>query len=275
MNTELRKLARNDFEKDLFKLMNNSVFRKTLENIRKHREIKLVTTDKKRSKLVSEPNYHTINLISEDLSIIQMKKTKVKMNKAIYFGLSMLEISKILMYELWYDYMKPKYNDNVRLCYMDTDSFIMNIKTNDFYKDISDDVDNRFDTSKYEVKRPLLMEKKNKKVIGLMKDELGGEIITEFVTLRPKTYSYLTDDSKEEKKAKGTKKCVIKKMIKFDDYKKCLLNDKVILKSQQRFISNKHDVYTENVNKIALSNNDDKRMVSSNKFTSYPYGYTF
>ena len=275
MNTELRKLARNDFEKDLFKLMNNSVFRKTLENIRKHREIKLVTTDKKRSKLVSEPNYHTINLISEDLSIIQMKKTKVKMNKAIYFGLSMLEISKILMYELWYDYMKPKYNDNVRLCYMDTDSFIMNIKTNDFYKDISDDVDNRFDTSYYEVKRPLLMEKKNKKVIGLMKDELGGEIITEFVTLRPKTYSYLTDDSKEEKKAKGTKKCVIKKMIKFDDYKKCLLNDKVILKSQQRFISNKHDVYTENVNKIALSNNDDKRMVSSNKFTSYPYGYTF
>ena len=148
----------------------------------------------------------------------------------------------------------------------------MNIKTNDFYKDISDDVDNRFDTSNYEVKRPLLMGK-NKKVIGLMK--LGGEIITEFVTLRPKTYSYLTDDSKQDKKAKGTKKCVIKKMIKFDDYKKCLLNDKVILKSQQRFISNKHYVYTGNVNKIALSNNDDKRIVSSNKITSYPYGYTF
>ena len=126
-------------------------------------------------------------------------------------------------------------------------------------------------TSNYEVKRPLLMGK-IKKVIGLMKDELGGEIITEFVTLRPKTYSYLTDDNKEDK---GTKKCVIKKMIKFDDYKKCLLNDKVILKSQQRFISNKHDVYTENINKIALSNDDDKRIVSSDKITSYPYGYTF
>ena len=176
MNTELRKLARNDFEKDLFKLMNNSVFGKTVENIRKHREIKLVTTDKKRSKLVSEPNYHTINLISEDLSIIEMKKTKVKMSKPIYLGSSILEISEILMYEFWYDYMKPKYNDNVRLCYMDTDSFIMNIKTNDFYKDISDDVDNRSDTSNYEVKRPLPMGK-NKKVIGLMKDELGGEII--------------------------------------------------------------------------------------------------
>ena len=203
-----------------------------------------------------------------------MKKTKVNMNKPIYLGLSILEISKILMYEFWYDYMKPKYNDNVRLCYMDTDSFIMNVKTNDFYKDISDDVDNRFHTSNYEVKRPLPIGK-NKKVIGLMKDELGGEIITEFVTLRPKTYSYLTDDSKEDKKAKGTKKCVIKKMIKFDDYKKFLLNDTVILKSQQIFISNKHDVYTKNVNKIALSNTDDKRIVSSNKITSYPYGYTF
>ena len=99
MNTELRKVVNNDFEKDFFKLMNNSVFGKTMENIRKHRDIKLVTTDKKRGKLVSEPNYHTINLISEDLSIIEMKKTKVKMNKPIYLGLSKLEISKILMYE--------------------------------------------------------------------------------------------------------------------------------------------------------------------------------
>ena len=232
MNTELRKLARNDFEKDLLKLMNNSVFGKTMENIRKHRDIKLVTTDKKRSKLVSEPNYHTINLISEDLPFTEMKKAKVKMNKPIYLGLSILEISNILMYEFWYDYMKPKYNNNVRLSYMDMDSFIMNIKTNDFYRDISDDVDNRFDTSSYEVKRPL-PKGKNKKVIGLMKDELGGEIITEFIALRPKTYSYLTDNDKIDKMSKGTKMCIIKKMIKLDDYKKCLLNDKVILKSQQ------------------------------------------
>ena len=203
-----------------------------MENIRKHRDIKLVTTDKKRSKLVSEPNYHTINLISEDLSIIEMKKTKVKMNKPIHLGLSILEISKTLMYEFWYDYMKPKYANNVKLCYMDTDSFIMNIKTNDFYKDISNDVENRFDTSNYEVNRPLPTGK-NKKIIGLMKDELGGEIITKFVTLRHKTYSFVTDDGKEGKKAKGTKKCIIKKMIEFNDYKKCLLNDELILKSQQ------------------------------------------
>ena len=272
MNTELWKAAKNDFEKYLFKLMNNSVFGKTMENIRKHRDIKLVTTEKKRSKLVSEPNYHTINLISEDLSIIEMKKTKVKTNKPIYLGLSILEIGKILMYEFWYDYMKPKYNDNIKLCYMDTDSFIINIKTNDFYEDIASDIENRFHTSNYEVNRPLPTGK-NKKVIGLMKDELGGKIITEFVTLRPKTYSFLTDDGKEDKKAKGTKKSVIKKMIKFNHYKKCLLNDKVILKSQQRFISKKYDVYTENINKIALSNNDNKRIVSSNKISSYPYRY--
>ena len=224
MNSELRKAAKNDFEKDLFKLMNNSVFGKTMENIRKHRDIKLVTTDKKRSKLVSEPNNHTINLISEDLSITEVKKAKVKMNKPIYLGLSILEISKILMYEFWYDYMKPKYDNKVKLYYMGTDSFIMNIKTNSFYEDTANDVENRFDTSNYEVNRPLPMGK-NKKIIGLMKDELGGRIITEFVTLRPKTYSFLTDDGKEDKKAKGTKKCVIKNMIMFNDYKKCLLND--------------------------------------------------
>ena len=272
MNTELRKAAKNDFEKDLFKLMNNSVFGKTIENIRKHKDKKLVMTDKKRSKLVSEPDYHTINLISEDLSIIEMKKTKVKMSKLIYLGLSIMEISKILMYKFWYDNMKRKYDNDVKLCYMDTNSFIMNIKTNDFYEGIANDVENRRDTSNYKVNRPLPMGK-NKKIIGLMKDELGGKIITEFVTLRPKTYSYLTDDGKEDKKAKGTKKCIVKKMIKFNDYKKCLLNDEVIFKSQQRFISKKHDGYTENINKIALSNDDDKRIVSSDKITSYPYGY--
>ena len=135
------------------------------------------------------------------------------------------------MYEFWYNHMKPKYGNRVKLCYMYTDSLIMNIKTNDFYKDISYDVDKRFDTSNYECNRPLPTGK-NKKIIGLMKDELGGKIITDFVTLRPKTYSYLTGDGKIDKKAKGTKKCLIKRMIKFDDYKKCLLYDEVLLKSQ-------------------------------------------
>ena len=181
-----------------------------------------------------------------------------------------MEISNTLMHEFWYDYMKPKYGNDVKLCYMGMDSFIMNIKTNDCYKYIASDIENRFDTSYYEISLPT---GKNKKVIGLMKDELGGKIITEFVILRPKTYSLLTDDGKKGNKAKRKKKCVIKKMIKFNDYKKCLLNHEVILKSQQRFICRKHDVYTENINKIAPSYNDDKRIVSSDKIISYPYRY--
>ena len=155
---------------------------------------------------------------------------------------------------------------------MDTDNLIMNIKTKDFYKDISQDVEEMFDTSNYNVDRPL-PEGKNKKVIGLMKDELGGGIITEFVALRPKTYSYMTDEFIEMKKAKGNKKCVIKKMLKFEDYKKCLFDNESMLKSQQRFKSENHEVYTENINKIALSSNYDKRIVALDGITSYPYGY--
>ena len=155
MNTELRKIAKNDLEKDFFKLTNSAVFGKKMERVRKNRDIKLVATDKKRSKLVSEPNYHTMNYISEDLSIIEMKITKVKMNNPIYLGLPMLEINKLLMYEFWYAYIKPKYCDNAKLCYMDTDSFIINIKTENFYKDIANDVEKKFETSNYECDRPL------------------------------------------------------------------------------------------------------------------------
>ena len=175
------------------------------------------------------------------------------------------------MYEFWYDYIKPKYDDNVKLCYMDTDSFILHIKTEDFYKDIANDVKKRFDTSNYEVSRPLPIGK-NKKVIGLMKGELGGKIMTETVALRPTTYSYLTDDCKVDKKVKGTKKCVIKRRLRFNDYKYGLINSKIILKLQQGFKSERHDAYTEEVNKIALSSNDDKRLQAFDRIRSYPYG---
>ena len=148
----------------------------------------------------------------------------------------------------------------------------MNIKTKDFYKDIAKYVEESFDTSNYGFDRPL-PKGKNKKVIGLMKDELGGGIITEFVALRSKTCSYMTDEFVEMKKAKGTKKCVIKKMLKFEDYKKCLFGNESMLKLQQRFKSENHEAYTENINKIALSSNDDKRMVALDGITTYPYGY--
>ena len=141
MNTELRKNAKNDFEKDYFKLKNNSTFGKTTENIRKHRDIKLVNNDKKRKVLASEPNYHATKPISKHLLIMEMKKREFYMNKPVYLGQTILDISKTLMYEFWYDYIKPKYANNAELCYTDTDSFIMEIKTDDFYKDIKNDVE--------------------------------------------------------------------------------------------------------------------------------------
>ena len=149
MNTELRKKAKNDFEKNFFKLMNNSVFGKTMENVRNRRDIKLVTSNKRRKRLVSEPNYHSQKRNSDHLMAIEMKKGRVKMTTPLYLGMSILGISKTLMYKFWYDYINPKYGDRAKLCYTDTDSFIIYIKTKDFFEDISNDVERWFDASNY------------------------------------------------------------------------------------------------------------------------------
>ena len=203
MNTKLIKEEKGEFGKDFFKLMNNFVFGKTMENVRKHRDIKLVTTEEGRTKLVSEPNYHTTKPCSENLLAIEMKKAKVKMNKPLYLGMSIIDISKTLIYDFWYENVKPKYNDKAKLCYVDTDSFALNIFTEDFFEDINNDVERWFDTSNYDKndKRPLQIGV-NKKVIGMFKDELGGKIMKEFWALRVKTYTYLMDDDSENKKAK-------------------------------------------------------------------------
>ena len=188
------------------------------------------------------------------------------MNKPIYLGMSILDISKTSMYKFWYDYFKPKYGDKRKLSYTDSDSFIIYIITEDFFDDVSNDVELWYDTSNYDEndKIPLPIDK-NKKVIGLFKDESGGRIMKEFCTIRAKTYSYLLDDNSEVKKSKGTKKCLIKRELMFENYTDCLLNDKTILKSQQRFKSDHHNVYTEEANKVALSTNDDKRLQASDR----------
>ena len=224
--------------------MNNSVFGKTMENVRNHRDIKLVTTDKRRKQLVSEPNYHTHKKFAEHLMAIEMKKPKIKMTIPIYLSMSMLDMSKILMYETWYDYIKPKYGDRAKLCYTDTDSFVIYIETEDFYKDIAGNVERWFGTSNFDEndKRPLPIGK-NKKVPGLFKDELGGKVIIEFCAPRAKLYAYLINgyddccydrDKMINEKAKRTKKCEIKRRLLFENYKDCLFNDKIILKSQQK-----------------------------------------
>ena len=168
-----------------------------------------------------------------------MGKIKVIMNKLVYLGQAILELSKIVMYEFHYNYMKRKYNnDKLTLCYMDMDSLIYSIETDDFYKDIADDVKDRFDTSGHNSSRPLPVGL-NKKVISLMKDDLGGEIMTEFVAMRPKMYAYETG-STESKKCKGIKKCVLRATISFEDYKNCLLSGETSYRSQLMFRSSKH-----------------------------------
>ena len=179
------------YEKDFFKLMNNAAFGKTMENVRKHRDFKLVTTERRRNYLVSEPNQHSTKFFEENLLAMEMKKTEILMNKPVNLGPSVLGFSKILMCEFWYDYVKPKYNEKVKLCYMDTDRFIVQIKTEDIYKDIAEDVETRFDTSNCELEfnsiDRQLPKGQNKKVIGLMKHELGGKVMTKVHISRRKT----------------------------------------------------------------------------------------
>ena len=274
-NTQLRTAATNDFEKDFFKLMNNSVFGKTMENIRKRRNIKLVTTEEKYLRTVMKPNFKSGVLFGENLMGCEMGKIKVVMNKLVYLGQAILDLSKIIMYEFHYDYMVPKYGlEKLKLCYMDTDSLVYDIKTEDFYEDIANDVEARFDTSGYSKTdfRPLPIGI-NKKVIGLMKDELGGKIMTDFVALRPKLYSYKKLDGSEDKKCKGIKKCVVKKTLTFEDYKACLFNDSTGYRSQLIFRSAKHEVHTIEVNKVALNRDDDKRISRKDGISTFARGH--
>ena len=277
-NTQLRTAATSDLEKDFFKLMNNSVFGKTMENIRKHRNIKLVTTEEKYLRTVMKPNFKSGVLFGENLMGCEMGsemgKIKVVMNKRVYLSQTILDLSKIVMYEFHYDYMVPKYGDRLKLCYMDMDSLVYDIKTEDFYEDIANDVDARFDTSGYSKTdfRPLPIGL-NKKVIGCMKDELGGKIMTEFVALRPKLYSYKKLDGSEDKKCKGIKKCVVKKTLTFEDYKICLFSDFTEYRSQLMFRSAKHEVHTIEVNKVALNRDDDKRISRKDGISTFARGH--
>ena len=273
LNIELRKIARNDFEKNFFKSMINSVFGKTMENKRAHKDIKLACSEKKRKMYASRINYKNTVRFTERLLAMDMRRIKVFIDKPIYTGFTVLDLSKTCMYEFHYDYMKPKYGNCAQLLYMDTDSFIYNVKTDDFYLDISEDVSKRFDTSNYseDLDRPLKIGM-NKKIPGLFKDVLGGEIMTEFVALRAKMYAYKKLDGDVEKRCKGTKKCVVKKRISFEDFKNCYETGVVQYRTQLRFVSHKHVMYTQRVNKVALSANDDKRLQDYDYNRTYAYG---
>ena len=295
LNTMLRMKAKNEFEKNFFKLMNNSVFGKTMENVRNRKNIKLVTNRKDYLEYIMKPNFINDWKFTDEFFAVELGRMEITMKKPIYLGLTVLDLSKIIMYEFYYDYMQPKYGEKVKLCYMDTDSFVFEVETEDFFRDIADDIERdgsncffrdlqeraRFDTSNYskdfrlkgsEKKFPV---GKNMKVIGFFKDELGGDIMTEFVALRAKMYAYKTL-KKEDKKCKGTKKCVIAENIQFDDYKQCLFGkgDTRVYREQQAFEKKKHNVYTVSKRKVALDKNDDKRIIQDDGITTLARGYT-
>ena len=239
--------------------MNNSVFGKTMENIRNRVDIKLVNDKKRAEKLSAKPNYNHCNIFCENLIAIYMKKTKLLFNKPVYLGMCILDLSKTLMYDFHYNYIKRKYKDKAKLLFTDTDSLMYEIETKDFYKYISADVKRRFNTSDYPPDHPSgIPSGFNKKVLGAFKDEAAGKVIDEFVGLRAKLYSYKMFEGEESKKCKGIKKSTVKKSITHEDYKKCLFTGKEQLRKINRI---RHEIYTEEVNKVALCPIDDKRHI--------------
>ena len=274
MNTELRAKAKNNFEKDHYKLMNNSVFGKTMENIRNRVNVKLVNNEEKARKLIAKPNFRHCKIFSENLISVHMKKTSLVMNKPVYLGACILDLSKTIMYDFHYNYIKPMYGDKAKLLFTDTDSLMYGIETEDFHKDISGDVKNRFDTSDYPNNHPSgIPTGCNKKVLGMFKDEAMGKSIKEFVGLRAKLYSYKMFEGEESKKCKGIKKRVVEKSITHEDYKTCLLTGKEQLRKMNIIRSYEHEVYTEEVNKVALSAEDDKRYIMNDGIHTMAWGH--
>ncbi|XP_051165642.1 uncharacterized protein LOC127284297 [Leptopilina boulardi] len=274
-NTMMRTNAKNEFEKNLFKLMNNAVYGKTMENVRKHVDIKLVTQWFGRygaEALISRPNFHSRAIFDENLVAIELRKTEVLLNKPIYVGLSVLDISKTLIYDFHYGYMLEKYGENCKLMYTDTDSLIYEIKCKDVYNDMKNDIQ-KFDTSDYPASNVYGIPQANKKILGLMKDECNGRILTEFVGLRSKLYSVRVEDKDFIKKAKGIKAGVVKKTIQFDDYVKCLRDFDIQTRTQYNIRSRLHNVETVKQLKVALSPQDDKRYLLPGSTDTLPWGH--
>lgn len=275
LNTKFRAQANNDFEKNFYKLLNNAVYGKTMENLRLRSDIRLVNKWYGSGKncgrnLIAQPNFKKCTIFDEDLAAIELHKTYILMNKPIIVGMCVLELSKVLMYKFLYNYLKPKYGQNIQLVYTDTDSFILEIKTTDVYADIRDEPD-MFDTWDYPENNIYGIKRHNKKVPGKFSDELKGEIITDVVGLRAKCYAVRTkiDEKKKRKgvqknvlkKAKGVKKSVLENHVSFEDYYNCIKENCIELRKQYSIRSIKHDVYTISMQKVALNPFDDKRYI--------------
>ena len=260
-NTEKQKHAKNSFEKDFFKLMNNSVFGKTMENLRKRVDVRQVTDEKKLDKLTSKPTFVSSKIFNENLMAVHKVKETLTLNRPAYVGMCILDLRKMLMYDFHYNYIKKKYNNRARHLFTDTDSLTYEIEAEDIYKDFWNDKD-MFDNSDYPVSSPYYCYV-NKKTIGKFKDEACGIPITEFVGLKSKMYSYIKNDEKGGKTTKGIKKNVIKTNIKHEDYKNTLINNEPMHHKMETIRSQRHQLGSYEINKVSLSCFDDKRYLHS------------
>ena len=270
-NTKKRAGAKNSFEKDFFKLMNNSVFGKTMENLRKRQDIKLITDKGKLAKWASRPSFISSKIFNEDLVAVHKMKTTLTLNRPAYVGMCILDLSKTLMYDFHYNYIKSKYGDKARLLFTDTDSLTYEIEADDVYQDFWKDK-HLFDNSDYPKDSPFF-DSTNKKVIGKFKDEKAGTPIVGFVGLKPKMYSCITDDEEGSCTAKGIKKNVIKQELRYDNYEDTLFNKKQMRHTMRLIKSVKHQIGSYTVIKISLSCFDDKRYIHENGVTSNAYGH--
>ena len=257
-NTEKRKQAKNEFEKSFYKLLNNSVFGKTMENLRNRIEVEIVNNNNRLRKLLSKPAFHALRMFGDGLAAVHTLKPKLMLNKPCYVGFSILDMSKTLMYQFHYNYILPKYGANARLLFTDTDSLTYDIKTPDIYQDWQQDK-SMFDTSDYP-KTHFLKCDQNKKVLGKMKDEMAGTPIIEFVGLRPKMYSFKCSEY-EKQTAKGICKTAIEKRLRHAEYRECLFKEKILNCKMRTIRSFNHELYSVEIDKIALSPFDDKRYV--------------
>ena len=270
-NTKKRAKAKNSFEKDFFKLMNNSVFGKTMENLRKRQDIKLVTDEENLLKWTSKPSFVSFKIFNEDLVAVHKMKPTLTLNKPAYVGMCILDLSKTLMYDFHYNYIKSKYGGKARLLFTDTDSLTYEIEVDDVYQDFWKDK-HLFDNSDYPKESPFF-NNTNKKVIGKFKDEAAGLSIVEFVGLRSKMYSLMKNNEQASRAAKGIKKNVIKQQLQHDNYKDVLFNKKQLRHEMRLIKSEKHQIGSYMVNKTSLSCFDDKRYIHENGVTSYAYGH--
>ena len=270
-NTEKRKNAKNAFEKDFFKLMNNSVYGKTMENIRKRVDVRLVTDEKRLLKMASKPTYVSSKIFNNNLVAVHKIKETITLNKPSYVGMCILDLSKVLMYDFHYKYIKNKYGDKAKMLFTDTDSLCYEIEDEDVYQDFFNDKE-KFDNSDYN-KRSKFFDDTNKKLIGKFKDETQGIPITEFIGLRSKMYSYLKDNKHVGKTAKGIKKSVIKQDISHENYKETLFGNKQTYHTMKTIRSDKHQLGSYEINKVSLSCFDDKRYILNDSVTSLAYGH--